>query len=134
MTRYLALEEVIALHELAIKQSGGMPGLRDVALLESALAQPRLTFDGKDLFPDLVDKAAALGFSLICNHAFVDGNKRIGHLAMEMFLLLNGYEIVAETDEQEAIILNVAAGNSRREIFTEWLRSHTKPARAEPSS
>lgn len=130
--RYLSLEEVVALHELVIEQSGGMPGLRDVNLLESALAQPQMTFDGKDLFPELVDKAAALGYSLICNHAFADGNKRVGHLAMEMLLLLNGYEIAASVDDQEATILSVAAGGMTRESFSEWLRIRVQPTNDHP--
>jgi death on curing protein len=127
MIRYLELNEVIALHELVIQQSGGRSGLHDVNLLDSALAQPRMTFDGKDLFSELIDKAAALGFSLICNHAFYDGNKRIGHLAMEMFLLLNGQEIDATVDEQEEVVLKVAASQMTREQFTEWLRLRAKP-------
>lgn len=83
-----------------------------------------MTFDGQDLYPTLVEKAAALGFSLIKNHPFVDGNKRTAHAAMETFLVLNGYQIVATIEEQEDIILKVAAGKSSREVFTEWLHQH----------
>jgi death-on-curing protein len=72
----------------------------------------------------LADKVAALGFSLIKNHPFVDGNKRIGHGAMEMMLRINGFEIDAPIDEQEKIILAVAAGEMAREPFTEWIRAH----------
>jgi death-on-curing protein len=72
----------------------------------------------------IVEKAAALGFSLISNHPFVDGNKRAGHAAMEVFLVLNGYEIDASVDEQEQIILQLAAGKLERKAFTEWLRIH----------
>jgi len=71
------------LHDRIIISSGGSHGIRDVSALESALAQPRATFDGVDLYPDLIAKAAALGFLLVANHPFVDGNKRIGHAAME---------------------------------------------------
>jgi death-on-curing family protein len=71
-----------------------------------------------------VDKAATLGFSLINNHPFIDGNKRIGHAAMEVFLILNGYEIEAEVDEQERIILEVAAGQVKRDGLKEWLSLH----------
>ena len=108
---------------MVIQQSGGMSGLRDPNGLESALAQPRMTFGGEDLYPSLVDKAATLGFSLIRNHPFVDGNKRIGHAVMEAFLVLNGYEIQASVDEQERIILRLAAGELDRAAFTAWLRS-----------
>jgi death-on-curing protein len=126
MTRYLEPEEILVLHEVLIEQSGGSPGLRDWNLLDSAVAQPRMTFAGQDLYPNVVDKAAALGYSLICNHPFVDGNKRVGHLAMEMFLMLNGLEIEASIDEQEQIILSVAAGQMQRDTFTDWLKIHAK--------
>jgi len=71
-------------------------------------------------------KAAALGFSLIQGHPFIDGNKRIGHAAMEVFLVLNGFEIVASTDEQEATILAVAAGSLGPEAFGAWLERHVR--------
>ncbi len=90
--------------------------------LESALAQPQMTFDSADLYPTLVDKA--LGYALIKNHPFLDGNKRTGHAAMEVFLVLNGYEIRAPVDEQERVILQVAATEIEREEFTAWLRTH----------
>jgi len=92
--------------------------------LESALAQPQMTFGGEELYPTLVDKAAALGYALIKNHPFLDGNKRRGHAAMEVFLVLNGYEIRATIDEQEHVILQVAASEIDREEFTAWLRTH----------
>ena len=115
--------EVIELHLQVISRSGGMAGLRDSGLLDSALAQPNMTFDGEDLYPSLADKAAALAFSLINNHPFVDGNKRIGHAAMEVFLVLNGHELNASVEEQESIILQVASGTLDRETFTRWVRA-----------
>ncbi len=90
--RYLTLNEVLELHLRLMKQSGGPIGVRDLNALESALAQPRMTFVGKDLYPIIVEKAAALGFSFIKNHPFIDGNKRTGHAVMETFLVLNDYE------------------------------------------
>src|SRR5690348_2906820 len=87
---------------------------RDRCALESAVAQPEASFGGKELYPDLASKAAALAHSLIQNHAFVDGNKRIGHAAMEVFLLLNGYEINSSVDDQEKIIIDVASGKVSR--------------------
>jgi death-on-curing protein len=122
--RYLTLGEVIELHRRVLEQSGGLAGVRDLGLLESALAQPGATFDGLDLHLSLVDKAAALGFALIANHAFVDGNKRIGHAAMEVFLTLNGYEINAAVDEQERLVLAVASGDVDREGLRLWLAAH----------
>lgn len=107
---FLNVDDVLLLHADLIAQSGGSMGLRDRNGLESAVAQPQMAFGGQDLYPTLAEKAAALGFSLIANHAFVDGNKRIGHKAMETFLVLDGHELDASVDEQEAIVLRVAAG------------------------
>ena len=122
--RYLTLNELLQLHSHLVEQSGGSAGIHSVGALESALAQPRMTFSGEDLYPTIAAKAAALGFSLIRNHPFVDGNKRTGHAAMEVFLILNGYEIDASVDEQEQVILQLAAGELERNAFTEWLRAH----------
>jgi len=127
VTRYLLIHEVLALHERIAEQSGGGVGVRDLGLLESALAQPRQSFGDTDLYPSLVEKAAALGFSLVANHPFVDGNKRIGHAAMEIFLVLNGEEIDADVGEQERVVLAVAAGELTREQLTDWLREHLRP-------
>ncbi|BBC24584.1 death-on-curing family protein [Pseudanabaena sp. ABRG5-3] len=124
--RYLTIIEVLALHGQVIGQSGGKDGIRDLGLLESAIAQPMMTFGGIDLYVSIVDKAVALGFSLIMNHPFVDGNKRTGHAAMEVFLVLNGLEIVASVEEQERVILSVAAGDSGREVFLDWLQVHVR--------
>ncbi|BAB77515.1 type II toxin-antitoxin system death-on-curing family toxin (plasmid) [Anabaena sp. FACHB-709] len=126
MIRFLTLVEVVELHRQIIEQSGGALGIRDRGTLESALAQPRMTFGGEDLYPTLVDKAAAIGFSLIMNHPFIDGNKRIGHAAMEVFLVMNGNEIDASVDEQETIILSLASGELEREAFVQWLKNHIK--------
>ena len=122
--RYLTLNEVLEVHRQVIAQSGGAEGLMHLPALESALAQPQMTFGGEDLYPTLVDKAAALGYALIKNHPFLDGNKRTGHAAMEVFLVLNGYEIRAAVDEQEHLILQVAASEIDREEFTTWLGTH----------
>ncbi len=122
--RYLTLHQVLVLYRRIIEETGGAAGIRDINLLESALAQPRQTFGGVELYPTLVEKATALGFSLIQNHPFVDGNKRVGHAAMEVFLVLNGHEIKASVEEQEQVILSVAAGKMNRESFAEWLAAH----------
>ena len=122
--RYLSLAEVIELHRRVVDQSGGAPGLRDTGRLESAVAQPRISFGGRDLYPSLIEKAGALCFSLVQNHPFVDGNKRLGHAAMEVFLILNGHEIRAGVDEQETVIIGVASGQVSRESLVEWLNEH----------
>jgi death-on-curing protein len=102
-------------------------GLLDHGALESAVAQPRMTFEGQELYRTIPEKAAALGFSLIPNHPFVDGNKRTGHAAMETFLVLNGHEIKATVDEQQTALLRVASSDMKREAFLEWLREHIIP-------
>ncbi len=122
--RYLSLREILELHEAVIEISGGARGIRDMRALESAVNQPRLTFNQADLYPNIVAKAAALCFFLVMNHPFVDGNKRVGHAAMETFLILNGCEIEATVAEQEQIILELAAGKLTREAFTNWLKDH----------
>ncbi len=123
--RYLTLIEVLNLHHRIMGQFEGTREIRDIGLLESAIAQPRMTFNGENLYSTLPDKAAALGFSIIMNHPFVDGNKRVGHAAMETFLVLNGMEISASVDQQEQIVLAVASGQMRREALSEWLTQHT---------
>jgi len=123
--RFLTLIEVLELHRRIIEKSDGASGIRDVGLLESAIAQPRMTFGGEDLYPSLLEKAAALGFSIIMNHPFVDGNKRTGHAAVETFLVLNGMEINASVDEQERVVLAIASGELEREAFVEWLQLNT---------
>lgn len=108
--RYLTIAEVPVLHQRLIHVSGGAFGLRDLGQLESAVSRPHAGFGGQDLYPDLVSKAVSLCFSLVMNHPFVDGNKRIGHAAMETFLMLNGHEIQCSVTEQEEVILRLAAG------------------------
>ena len=122
--RHLTLGELIELHRRIIEQSGGADGIRDLGLAESALAQPQMSFGGTELYPTLAEKAAALCFSLVMNHPFVDGNKRIGHAAMETFLVMNGFELNADVDDSEYVILRLAAGELERMPFTEWAVEH----------
>ena len=124
---YLTVEEVVRLHEMVIVRSGGLRGVKNLGLVESAVALPKQTFGGIDLYPAVVEKAAALGYSLTCNHGFEDGNKRIGHAAMEAFLVMNGFEMQCPVDKQEGAFLDLAAGAFTREQFTEWVRSHIVP-------
>ncbi len=122
--RFLTLGEVVVLHRAILVATGGAEGIRDLNALESALAQPKATFDGTDLYPTVVDKASALAFGLAMNHPFVDGNKRIAHAAMAVFLDLNGLAIEADVDEQERLMLDLAAGQLPRHALTDWLRAH----------
>jgi len=128
--RYLTLAQVLDLYRRVVKASGGSLGVRDLAGLKAALAQPRMTFGGNDLYSGVADKAAALAFSLILNHSFIDGNKRLGHAAMETFLVLNGYEVEASADEQESVLLRLAAGEVERGAFVDWVRDHIRERRA----
>lgn len=126
MIRSLTIAEVLEIYQRIMKQTGGLVAIRDFGALESALAQPYMTFGGNELYPNLAEKAAALGFSLIQNHPFADGNKRTGHAAMAMFLAINGYMIDASIDEQTEVILSVAAGKLERDQFTKWLSNHIR--------
>lgn len=124
--RFLTLDEVLRLHVRIIEQSGGSRGILDLGLLESALGQCRMSFGGQEIYPSLAEKAAALCFSIVQNHPFVDGNKRTGHAAMEVFLILNGYEVDADVEDTEAILLRLASGEMERHQFTEWVQAHLK--------
>jgi len=126
--RYLTLAEVLELHRMVVGQTGGAAGLRDLGALEAAVAQPRQSFGGQDLYPSLAAKVAALGFGLIANHAFVDGNKRVGHAAMDTMLLLNGAELRATIDDAEGMIVRVAAGQASREELLAWVEAHVVSA------
>lgn len=127
MMNHRKLVDVLYLHEQLILQSGGAPGLRDRGGLEAALAQPRMTFGGADLYPTLADKAAAICFSLVMRHPFVDGNKRVGYAAMRLLLDLNGWTIQAQVDDAEEIVLQLAAGQLPREQFSTWVHEHAAP-------
>ena len=122
--RYLSLAEVLLLHRLVMEQGRQQSLLRDLGALESAVAQARQTFGGEDLYPILAAKVAALGFSLIQNHPFVDGNKRVGHAAMVAFLRLNGRRLDATVDEAERTILQVASGALGRAGLEAWVAAH----------
>ncbi len=122
--RYLTLAEVLELHRRVIEQSGGADGVRDLGGVESAVAQPQMAFGGDDLYSTIETKATALCFSLVMNHPFVDGNKRIGHAAMETFLVINGHELVADVNDAEKVILTLAAGELTRHELLQWITLH----------
>ena len=96
---YLNINQILAIHSEVIEQAGGSRGIRNIGLVDSAVARPQATFGGKDLYPDIFSKAACLGHSLIRNHPFVDGNKRTGYMSMRLFLNINGYDMKAPEDE-----------------------------------
>lgn len=120
----LTKEQILMLHNELIRETGGSGGLRDEGLLDSALNSPFQGFGDVDSFPSLQQKGARLGYGLICNHAFVDGNKRIGAHAMLLFLSLNGIELEYTQNELSDMILDVAAGNLRFEDMVKWIIKH----------
>ena len=120
----LSKNQVTALHSALIREFGGIDGIRDEGLLESALAAPVQTFGGEPVYPSLQAKAAQLGFGLIRNHPFVDGNKRIGAHTMLVFLAVNGIELRYEQQELIDIVLSVAAGQIDRQGLLQWILDH----------
>ena len=120
----LSKNQVTALHSALIRELGGIDGIRDEGLLESALAAPFQTFGGEPVYPSLQAKAAQLGFGLIRNHPFVDGNKRIGAHTMLVFLAVNGIELRYEQQELIDIVLSVAAGQIDRQGLLQWILDH----------
>lgn len=122
--QFLSIDDVLRIHEIALRDQGGDPSIRDMGLLESALAQPKQQFAGDYLHPDIPSMAAAYAFHICLNHPFVDGNKRAGTAAMIMFLSDNGWCFDATADEAEPVILKLAAGTLPKTDLTHWLRSH----------
>ena len=120
----LSKSQIRLLHTQLIEQTGGTDGVRDDGLLDSALCAPFQSFDGIDVFPSIQQKAARLGFGLIKNHPFVDGNKRIGAHVMLIFLALNHIELKYTQEELTEIILKVAGGESSYEGLLQWIIQH----------
>ena len=117
-------DKVKLLHQLMAEATGGSIGVRDEGLLESAIESAFATFDGVELYPSKEEKAAKLGYSLISNHAFVDGNKRIGVYVMLSFLELNGIHIEASDADVIALGLGTAEGSMKQEDVLEWIEKH----------
>lgn len=119
--RFLSVQDVLAIHENTIRHEGGLAGLRDPGLLESAVLMPQQRFGGEYLHSGLVEMAAAYHFHLCRNHAFHDGNKRVAVLAALIFLRVNGVETLPAPDELEAVTMEVASGARSKAELTEWL-------------
>ena len=118
-------EKVLLLHQLITEETGGDNGVRDYGLLDSALESVYQTFDGKELYPTKQEKGARLGYTLISNHAFVDGNKRIGMYVMLAFLQVNGIHIHPTNEEVARAGITVAAGEMGYEELLEWVKTNT---------
>ena len=116
--------QVIELHKMLISKFGGIDGIRDEDLLDSALASPLQSFDGIDMFSNVEEKAARLGFGLIKNHPFSDGNKRIGAHAMLTVIMVNGIEMSYTQKELYEVILQIADGTGSYDTLLEWIYKH----------
>ncbi|MEO6027908.1 MAG: type II toxin-antitoxin system death-on-curing family toxin [Candidatus Binatia bacterium] len=126
MTEYLSVAQILDLHRRQIQRFGGASGIRDRGALESAAARPQATFGGEDLYSDVAAKAAALMHSLVMNHPFVDGNKRVGAHAGIVFLLVNDVEPDFATAELTDVILTMARGELDAEALAIWLRQRSR--------
>lgn len=122
---FLDLDEVIEIHRDQIERYGGRVGIRDMDLLQSAVAMPQAAFGGKYLHPDLFDMAAAYLFHIVQNHPFVDGNKRVGTAAALVFLALNGVNVRATNKALVQVVRAVAQGHIGKSAIAEFLRKHS---------
>jgi death on curing protein len=123
---FLTLDEVVAIHRDQIERYGGSLGVRDWGLLKSAVAMPAATFGGQFLHSDLCEMAAAYLFHLVQNHPFIDGNKRVGAVAADVFLSLNDLQLMAGEDEFAELVLSVARGETSKSNTAEFLRAHVQ--------
>ena len=124
--KLLGKRQILMLHSALITSSGGMGGLRDEGLLDSAINTPLQTFGGQEPYPSILEKAARLGYGLIHNHPFIDGNKRIGTHAMLVFLDINGIALAYTDEDLIAAILRVASGEMDDKELLEWLKAHVE--------
>lgn len=122
----LSKEQVILLHKRLIETTGGSDGIRDIGMLDSALANPFQSFENKELYPSVQAKAAQLCFGIVKNHPMIDGNKRLGAHVMLVFLALNGYELVYTQQELSVAILDLASGKMDADDILQWIISHQK--------
>lgn len=122
----LSKSQVLLVHKMMIEKTGGLDGVRDESLLDSALNVPFQTFDGKDIYPALLPKAAALCRSLVSNHPFADGNKRTGVHTMLIFLEINGVELNYMQNDLVELGLGVASGKMAYDDILIWLTEHNK--------
>ena len=121
----IPIKEVEQVHRILIDKFGGSHGIRDSAALESAIARPFQTFDEKDLYPSVLEKAASLIESILVNHPFIDGNKRTGYTLLRLYLIQNGLDITASQDNKYEFVINIASGILKYEGILSWLKSNT---------
>jgi death-on-curing protein len=123
--QFIPEEVVFTIHTDILHRYGGEPGVRDRNLLDSALAQPKMTTDGKYLHKSIFDKAAAYGFHVCMNHPFVDGNKRVALVLMDIFLQKNGWEINAPEEDTYLMMISLASGKFNKSQLSSWLKENT---------
>jgi death on curing protein len=122
---FIPKEVVLTIHADLLQRYGGEPGIRDTGLLDSALAQPRMTFGSKYVHKTLFDKAAAYGFHVCKNHPFVDGNKRVAFVLMDIFLQKNGWEIESSEEDAFSMMMMLASGKFTKAQLSSWLKKHS---------
>jgi death on curing protein len=120
----ITISQAEQIHDILIENFGGSKGVRDQGSLASALSRPYQTFDGKELYPSIVKKAAGLIESILVNHPFVDGNKRTGYVLMRLMLLANGHDISATQQEKYDFVISIASGKTDLENIVRWLEAH----------
>ena len=123
---WISAEDVILIHSRVIEGSGGLDGLRDRDGLEAAISAPMQTFDGKELYPTDLEKIARLGFGLASNHAFVDGNKRIGAMMTQLLLKWNGYDLTLRSGELADMFIAIADGTAKEKDLLNWISRHLR--------
>jgi len=121
---WITAEDVIALHSQIIKRTGGIDGLRDRSGLEAAIAAPLQSFDGEDFYPTIIEKISRLGYGLAANHAFIDGNKRIGALMTQLLLQWNEYNLVLKKGELADMFIAIADGSADESELLKWIQNH----------
>jgi death on curing protein len=122
----ISIEEVEKIHDILIEKFGGAKGIRDKGSLDAAIKRPYQTFDGKDLYSNPVDKAAAIFESIISNHPFIDGNKRTSYVLMRLVLLDSGLDLLANQDEKFDFVIKAAKSELTLNEIKIWIKSHLK--------
>ena len=127
LTTWITKDMAIAVHDRQLAEHGGIAGIRDEGLLESALMRPQNRASYGDTIPDAIDLAPEYAYGIAINHPFLDGNKRTAHVVMRTFLILNGYNLMSSKEDKYDAIIKLASGEWKEREFTDWLRDNTVP-------
>lgn len=123
---WITADDAISVHSRVIQISGGIDGIRDRAGLEAAISAPLQSFGGRDLFPTVIEKIARIGYGVAANHAFLDGNKRIGAMLTQLLLQWNGFHLELQSGELAGMFISIAAGSSDESALLQWIQTHLK--------